>query len=186
MIVTTPVSAITQLASQVLFPMLSSAIRDNPERAQRQFVRSKWVFTALALCFVWGSVFVAPPIIALMKLKPSFAGLMWMVPMLGVRAALEIYAAPTGGVLFASGASRYSAWANVIRLACLVVGLYLTVGRWGLHGAMWVLVGAPALSCLALAPGLNRYLPTGLRVEAAAFLVFWIGVSAAFALKFVL
>jgi O-antigen/teichoic acid export membrane protein len=121
--------------------------------------------------------------VALMHLKPSFDGLAWMVPMLGVRGALEIYMAPTGGVLFASGASRYSAWTNVIRLIVLVGGLYLTVGQWGLHGAMWVLVGAPILSSLALAPGLNKHLPKALGVEGAAFLVFAAGVAGAFALR---
>jgi O-antigen/teichoic acid export membrane protein len=183
MIITTPVAAVTQLAAQVMFPMLSSAIREGREKAERQFARSKWVFTGLALCFVWGAVFVAPPIVALMHLKPSFDGLAWMVPMLGVRGALEIYMAPTGGVLFASGASRYSAWTNVIRLIVLVGGLYLTVGQWGLHGAMWVLVGAPILSSLALAPGLNKHLPKALGVEGAAFLVFAAGVAGAFALR---
>jgi O-antigen/teichoic acid export membrane protein len=186
MLVTTPSAAITQLASQVFFPMLASSVRDGGKNADRQFRMGKWGFTALALLLVWGSVFVAPPAIALMRLKPSFAGLAWMVPLLGVRAALDIFVSPTGSLLFASGASRYSAWANVVRLSVLVGGLFLTIERWGLHGAIWVLVGAPAISYLTLLPGVRRYLPSGLRTELAALLVFWGGSVAALGLHLIL
>jgi O-antigen/teichoic acid export membrane protein len=184
MLVTTPVSAITQLASQVFFPMLAAAIRDNRQRAERQFKRGKWAFTAVALCFVWGAIFVGPVIITLMRLPRAFEGLYWMVPLLGLRASLDIFAAPTGSVLFAAGASRYSAWANVVRLVALVGGLYATVGHWGLRGAIWVLVGAPAISYLALLPGVRRLMPGALRVELASLGVFWIGAAIALAIHF--
>jgi O-antigen/teichoic acid export membrane protein len=186
MLVTTPVIAITQLASQVFFPMLATEMRRDRGAAQRHFERGKWVFTGLAVCFVWGAFFVAPPLIRLMHLSKSFAALAWMVPLLGVRAALDIYVSPTGSVLFAAGASRYSAFANVIRLIVLVSGLYFTVGRWGLSGAIWVLVGAPAISYSALLPGLVRHLPTALRTELLNLIVFWVGVALAFALRFII
>lgn len=182
MLVTTPVAAITQLASQVFFPMLASAVRENDGKAERQFKLGKWAFTGLALCFVWGCVFVAPPAIGLMKLRPTFAALAWMVPLLGLRAALDIFGSPTGSLLFACGASRYSAWANIVRLLVLVSGLYLTVGHWGLRGAIWVLLGAPAISYFAMLPGVRRYMPSALRTDVGALLVFWMGAAAAFAL----
>jgi O-antigen/teichoic acid export membrane protein len=184
MLVTTPVAAITQLASQVFFPMLASAIREDRLKAERQFRRGKWVFTAIALVFVWGAFFVGPPIVTLMHLPKSFAGLVWMVPLLGLRASLDIFVSPTGSALFAGGASRYSAWANVVRLIVLVSGLYFTVGRWGLSGAIWVLVGAPAVSYLALLPGLKRQMPGALRTEVTALLVFWLGAGIALAILY--
>jgi O-antigen/teichoic acid export membrane protein len=186
MLVTTPVAAITQLASQVFFPMLASSVREGRGRAERQFKRGKWAFTAVALCFVWGGIFLGPPIVGLMNLPPAFAGLAWMVPLLGVRASLDIFVAPTGSLLFAMGASRYSAWANVIRLGVLVTGLYFTVGRWGLPGAIWVLVGAPAVSYAALLPGLRRQMPSALGVDLLSLLVFWSGTALALALYYYL
>jgi O-antigen/teichoic acid export membrane protein len=184
MLVTTPVSAITQLAQQVYFPMLAASLREDHGRAERQFKRAKWAFTAVALCFVWGAIFVGPLIIAAMKLPKAFEGLYWMVPLLGIRASLDIFAAPTGGALFAAGASRYSAWANVVRLVVLVAGLYATVAHWGLHGAIWVLVGAPAISYLALLPGVRRLMPGALQVELANLGVFWIGTAIALAIHY--
>ena len=184
MLVTTPVAAVTQLASQVFFPMLASAVRENMAAAERQFKRGKWAFTGLAVCFVWGSFFVAPPLIALLHLSKSFAALSWMVPLLGLRAALDIYVAPTGSVLFAAGASRYSAWANLVRLAVLVAGLYLTVGHWGLQGAIWVLVFAPAISYLALIPGLRRHMPGAVKVEILNLFVFWAAVGLAMVIHY--
>lgn len=184
MLVTTPVVAVTQLGSQVFFPMLAASIREDATRARRQFRQGKWAFTAIALCFVWGGMFLGPPIISLMKLPPTFDGLYWMVPLLGIRAALDIFVSPTSSALFASGSSRYAAWSNVIRLIVLVAGLYLTVGRWGLHGAIWVLVGAPALSYLAVLPGLKRLVPGAFSVDVAALLVFWLGTGAALAIYY--
>jgi O-antigen/teichoic acid export membrane protein len=182
MLVTTPVAAITQLASQVFFPMLASSVREGRGRAEQQFERGKWAFTAVALCFVWGGIFLGPPIVGLMNLPPAFAGLAWMVPLLGVRASLDIFVAPTGSLLFAMGASRYSAWANLVRLVVLVGGLYLTVGQWGLRGAIWVLVGAPALSYVAMLPGLRRLMPESIRVELWCLFVFWGGTGLALAI----
>jgi O-antigen/teichoic acid export membrane protein len=184
MLVTTPVVGITQLASQVFFPMLSASMREDRARAERQFKLGKWAFTGVALCFVWGGIFVGPIIVELMNLPPAFDGLTWMVPLLAVRASLDILVAPTGSVLFAAGASRYSAWANVIRLVVLVGGLFAIVPEWGLRGAMWILIGAPAISYLALLPGVHRQMPGALKVDLTNLGVFWIGTAAALIIHF--
>lgn len=186
MLVTTPVVGVTQLASQVFFPMLSASMREDRGRAERQFKLGKWVFTGIALCFVWGGIFLGPLIVRLMNLPQAFEGLSWMVPLLAVRASLDIFVAPTGSVLFASGASRYSAWANVIRLVVLIGGLFLTVPHWGLRGAMWVLIGAPAISYVALLPGVHRQMPGALKIDLANLTVFWLGTALALAIHFTL
>jgi PST family polysaccharide transporter/lipopolysaccharide exporter len=182
MLVTTPVVGVTQLASQVFFPMLSGSVREDRARAERQFKLGKWVFAAVALCFVWGGIFVGPLIVGLLKFPQAFDGLAWMVPLLAVRASLDILVAPTASVLFAVGAPRYAVWSNIIRLIVLIVGLYVTVSQWGLPGAMWVLIGAPAISYVALLAGLRRHMPGALKVDLICLTVFWTGTALALAI----
>jgi O-antigen/teichoic acid export membrane protein len=181
MLVSTPVSAITQLASQVFLPTLASKIRESPEQAVKHFARAKWVFTATALCFAWGGMILGPPLVRLLGLSGSFVGLGWMVQMLGLRAALDIHCSPTSLSLLASGASRYSAVANIVRLIVLVVGLFVTLKFWGFQEAVILLVAAPLMSYLALFPGLAKHVPGSLRVEAATLALFLVGIALAIA-----
>jgi O-antigen/teichoic acid export membrane protein len=181
MLVTTPVSAVTQLASQVFLPTLASKIRENPQQALRHFSRAKWLFTAAALCFAWGGMILGPPLVRLLGLNDTFVGLGWMVQMLGLRAALDIHCSPTSLSLLASGASRYSAAANVTRLIILVVGLFITLKFWGFQEAVILLVAAPLVSYLALFPGLKKHVPGALRVETATLALFLVGVALAIA-----
>ena len=175
MLVTTPVAAITQLASQVFFPTLASSIRADPGTALKLYTRSKWIFTALAFCFAAGGMILGPTLVHHLGLKSSFVGLEWMVQLLGLRAALDIYTSPTGTVLFASGASRYSAAANVVRLVFLVLGLLVTLKLWGLQGAFIALIGAPFIAYFTLVPGISRHMPGALRVELASLATLVIG-----------
>jgi len=181
MLVTTPLSAITQLGSQVLLPMLAGWIREDAATAQRQFLRVKWAFSGLALSVAIGAILLGPPLIGLLHLNKSYAALGWMVQFLGFRVAFDIFAIPVTNVLLASGASRYSAMANVVRLIVLVTGLFVTVRLWGLglHGAIWVLVGGPILAYLALLPGLQREMRGALGAEALTMLLFLLGSAAA-------
>ena len=177
MLVTTPVVAFSQLAAQVFLPTLASSIREDSEKAVRQYARSKWIFTGLAICFACGGLWLGPPLVAMLGLNRTFSGLAWMVQLLGVRASMEIYAAPIGAALLASGASRYSAVASTMRLIILVAGLYLTLTPWGLRGAMWVLVGAPFVSYAALLPGLRSHLSQSMRLELISSAVFLMTVG---------
>lgn len=178
MLVTTPLSAITQLGSQVLMPMLAGWIREDQQKARRQFRRVKAAFTGLATLVAWGAILLGPPFVALLHLNRSFASLAWMVQFLGYRAAMDVYALPVSNALLASGASRYSAYANVVRLIILVAGLMLTA-PYGLHAAIWVLVGAPLVAYAALLPGLNRHMGGMLRFEFIALSAFLVGSAAA-------
>lgn len=179
MLVTTPVAAIVQLGSQVFLPTLAATIRENPQRALGQFTRSKWLFTAIALCVSFGGMILGPPLVSLLGLNKSFVGLSWMVQLLGLRAALEVQSAPTSLALLASGASRYSATANVARLVLLVVGLFVTLRFWGMQEAVVALVAAPFVSYFALIPGIGRHLPGSLRVEFVTMTAFLIGSALA-------
>ncbi|HEY8004080.1 MAG TPA: oligosaccharide flippase family protein [Phenylobacterium sp.] len=188
MLVTTPLSAITQLGSQVLLPMLAGWIRDGASTAERQFRRVKWAFTGLSVCVAWGAILLSPPLIALLHLNKSYAALGWMVQFLGFRVAFDIFAMPVSSALLASGASRYSAIANVVRLMVLIAGLFITVHlrRLGLHGAIWVLVGAPYLAYLALLPGLRRHLRQAPGLEVMTAVTFIAGGAAAAAVALML
>jgi O-antigen/teichoic acid export membrane protein len=159
--------------------MMAGWIREDASVARRQFRRVKWMFTALAVCVAWGAILLGPPVVALLHLNKSYAALGWMVQFLGFRVAVDIFAMPVGSTLLASGASRYSAFANVVRLVVLIVGLMLTVHTWGLHGAIWVLVGAPMLAYTSLLPGLRRHMSGTLGLEVATGLVFISSVAVA-------
>jgi O-antigen/teichoic acid export membrane protein len=184
MLVSTPLAAITQLAAQVLLPFLASWVRAGEETAQQQFRRVKWLFAALAVSFAWGAIFVSPWLIGLLHLNRSFVPLAWMVQFLGVRAAFDVLVLPTSNSLLACGASRYSAFANFVRLVVMVSGLFITVSTWrlGLHGAIWVLIGAPVLAYTALLPGMSRHLRGVIGTEVTTFIVFGASTAAAAAL----
>ncbi|WP_372785080.1 oligosaccharide flippase family protein [Phenylobacterium sp.] len=181
MLVTTPVSAVIQLGSQVLLPMLAGWIREDKATALRQFRRVKWAFTGLGVCVAWGAILIGPPFVALLHLNKSYAGLGWMVQFLGFRAAFDIFAIPAGSALLASGASLYSAFANSVRLVVLIAGLWLMVHvlGLGLPGAMWVLMVVPFVAYSALMPGLRRHMPGTMGLEAATLLTFIAGGAAA-------
>jgi O-antigen/teichoic acid export membrane protein len=184
MLVSTPLSAITQIGSQVMLPFLASWVRAGEQTAQQQYRRVKWLFTALAICFAAGSLLVSPWLIKALHLNRSYASLWWMVQWLGVRASLDVFCLPTSNSLLAAGASRYSAFANTVRLVILVSGLFLVVSVYKLDitGAMWVLLGAPVVAYMTLLPGLHRQLPGVLRTELASLLVYFAGIGAAAAL----
>jgi hypothetical protein len=122
---------------------------------------------------------LGPPIVELMGLGKTFVGLGWMVQLLGLRAALEVYSAPSSTALLASGASRYSAAANITRLVIMVGGLFITLRYWGLREAIITLVGAPMFAYFTLYPGMQKHLPGALRVEVATLGVFIVGSALA-------
>jgi O-antigen/teichoic acid export membrane protein len=179
MLVTTPLGAVTQLGSQVLLPMMAGWIREDASVARRRFRHVKWMFTGLAVCVAWGAILLGPPLVAMLHLNKSYAALGWMVQFLGFRAAMDVFALPVASTLLASGASRYSAFANLVRLVVLIVGLLLTLRTWGLHGAIWVLVGGPILAYVSILPGVRRHMPGTLGVEIGTGLVFISSVAAA-------
>lgn len=174
MLVSAPLSAVTQLSAQVMLPFLASWVRAGSGTAQRQFARVRWLYTGLAICFAWGALMVSPFLIKVLHFNKSYASLWWMVQCLGVRAAFDIFVLPTSNSLLATGASKYSAFANVVRVVILVGGLFLAVSvyKLGLPGAMWVLLGAPLVAYLALLPGLGRQVPGALPSEVAGLIMF--------------
>src|SRR5258708_14653957 len=134
--------------------MMAGWIREGESTALRQFRRVKWPLTGLGVCMAWGAILVGPPLISLLHLNKSYAALGWMVQFLGFPAGFDVFAIPAGATLRAPGASRYSAFANSVRLVVLVAGLWLPVHTLGLcrHRAIWLLVSLPLLSYGTLTP----------------------------------
>jgi O-antigen/teichoic acid export membrane protein len=182
LLVQAPLSAINQLGTQVYYPMMASWLREDEATSRRQFRRGKWVFTAVAVCVVSGAIVVGPVLVRLLHLNKTYASLTWMVQILGFRAAQETYGTPSSNLLLASGELRYSAAANVVRLAVLVLGLWITLPIWGLQGAIWVLVSAPLISYLVLVPGVRRHMPGAVALELQTLSAFIGGTLAVAAL----
>ena len=94
------------------------------------------------------------------------------VQLLGFRAALELFSAAAGSMLFAVGVSRYSAIGNVAKLGFLWVGLPVAFGKWGFREAVWVLALSQLANYLPHLWGLKRHFKPAARTEAICLAIF--------------
>jgi O-antigen/teichoic acid export membrane protein len=160
-----------QVILQVFFPMMSDSIRQDREGAIRHFKRTRHLLLILsagmALAFIVGSKWIVT-----LLLGPKYAMAGWMLQLLGVRGALELFTSVSSSMLFALGTSRYAAIGNMAKLIFLGVGLTVAFGRYGFHEALWVLTLAPLASYVPMLFGLRRYCPSALRTELASFAAF--------------
>jgi O-antigen/teichoic acid export membrane protein len=156
-----------QVVSQVFFPMMSASIRDNPDGAVRDFKKMRHllliVSTCLSLGFLAGSNWLV-----MLLLGPKYAMAGWMLQLLGLRGALELFMSGTASMLFALGISRYAAIGNIFKLTFLGVGLAIAFSRFGFREALWVLTLAPIANYIPLVLGLRRHLLPALRTELAS------------------
>jgi len=97
----------------------------------------------------------------------------WMLQLLGVRAAFDVFGAPASALLLAGGLSIYSAAGNVTRLLFIAGGLYVAFSWFGLREAVWVLAMSPvAIYFPAMVVGIGKHFKGLLKIELAAFLSF--------------
>jgi O-antigen/teichoic acid export membrane protein len=143
-----------QVIGQVFFPMMSSSIREDFHRATIHFRKTRQIVlfasTLLSLAFLFGSNWIVHVL-----LGPKYSNTGWMLQLLGVRGAFELFASVTATMLFAAGTSRYAAISNICKLAFLAVGLWIAFREFGFHGALWVLTLAPLASYLPMLMGLR-------------------------------
>jgi O-antigen/teichoic acid export membrane protein len=175
MMATAPTAGIQQLFSQVFFPMISRLRRDHPDRALMQFRRSKWLALVLAAGVAAGSIVLGPWLVRLL-LKPDYAAAGWMLQLLGFRAALDILAAPTANLVLAYGLSKYAAIANMVRVALLAPGLWITLAAGDFGAAVWVLTLVTLGAYATLLAGVWRVVPGALKTELVTMLLL-IGVA---------
>jgi O-antigen/teichoic acid export membrane protein len=137
-------------------------------------------FFALGLVAALGFLALGKPFVGVvLTSKYGMAG--WMLQVLGLRVALDLFAAPVSSLILAYGKSRYSAAANTTRLVIMGGGILAAFHWFGLPEAMVVLIAAQAISYLPLISGLKKLLPEVARAEIRWYAVFvaLLGLAAA-------
>ena len=158
MISSVPAAGISQLVNQIFLPMISRSVRASHTDTVHDFLRSRRMFFAGALFTAVGFLACGKPLVTLV-LTPKYAMTGWMLQALGVRVALDIFAAPASTVILAYGQSKYSASASMTRLVLMVAGIWYSFVYFGLHEAVVSLIIAQALSYFPMIAGLSRLLP---------------------------
>lgn len=157
-----------QVVAQVFFPMMSDSIRQDRDGAMRHFKKTRHLVLIISVCMSLGFIFGSNWLVHVL-LGPKYAMTGWMLQLLGVRGALELFASVAATMLFAVGTSRFAAIANISKLIFLGVGLSIAFSHFGFHGALWVLTLAPLANYVPMVIGLRRYCAPALRAELTSF-----------------
>jgi O-antigen/teichoic acid export membrane protein len=164
MIASMPAGGINQLVSQIFLPLISISVRTSHKDTVRDFLQARRIFFAVAVLAGVGFLVLAKPFVALLLTsKYRMAG--WMLQVLGVRVALDIFAAPVSNLVLAYGRTKYSAAANTTRLVLMIAGIWISFAMFGMRQAIGALVIAQALSYFPLIFGLKQLLPEVVRHE---------------------
>jgi O-antigen/teichoic acid export membrane protein len=166
-----PSQAIGQVAGQVFFPLISRSIRTDRLKATRYFEASRVVFLTLAVILGAGFIAYSNKLVTVL-LPTKYAMTGWMLQLLGFRAALQVFAAPTSNLLLACGDSTRGAIANTIRSVSMVIGVWVGFTHYGLRVAVAVLACSYFVAYLVLIPGVRQHLRPALGAEVRGFAVF--------------
>jgi O-antigen/teichoic acid export membrane protein len=169
-----PTRGLMQVVGQVFFPMISELIRTDHNVAIRNYAKARRFFFVLGIAIALGFT-VASSRVVLLVLGPRYAMAGWMLQLLGIRAAFELYSVPPVNLLLASGVARFLAVGNTLRMVLVSVGIWLVNGRFGIHGIVTLLVFAPILAHLLNLWGLVKDFKEVLLTEILTFVAF-IGV----------
>jgi O-antigen/teichoic acid export membrane protein len=171
MIAAMPAGAINQIVSQILLPIISGTARTSAIETTRDFMRARRIFLAAGLVTAFGFLACSKPLVKLL-LPPKYAMAGWMLQALGVRVALDVFAAPASTVLLAYGQSKYSAAGSTSRLLFMGAGLWVAFTYFGIHQGVFSLLVAQSLSYFPLILGLARVLPGVGRTELRFYVIF--------------
>jgi O-antigen/teichoic acid export membrane protein len=177
-----PSRALLQVTGQVFFPMISQSVREDRETAGRHYLRARLFFFVLSLIVGVGFIAYSNRVISLL-LGPKYFMAGWMLQLLGIRAASEIFSAPTTSLLLAHGEPKYSALANTLRLILISVGIVGGYNRYGIHGAILTLAIVPSVVTLVIFPGVYKHLRKVFWIEAACFISLALALAASFAVR---
>lgn len=180
MISSVPAGGVNQLVSQIFLPLISKAVRSSQAEAARDYAGARKLFFGLGLFAGIGFLALSKPFVAIV-LTSKYAMAGWMLQVLGIRVALDLFAAPASSLVLAYGKSRYSAAANTTRMVFMVGGILAAFRWYGLSQAMVVLIFAQAISYLPLISGLKKLLPEAAKAEVRWYAVFLVllGLAAA-------
>ncbi len=158
MVSSVPAGGIGQLVNQIMLPMISATARKDRIETVRDFLRARRMFFGLAIVCAIGFLALAKPFVTIV-LSSKYAMAGWMLQALGVRVALDVFAAPASSLVMAFGRTKYSAAANTTRLIFMVAGISIAFARLGIHEAVLALVIAQVISYFPLVLGVRRLLP---------------------------
>src|SRR5204863_2928360 len=105
-----------------------------------------------------GFLVLAIPVVKFL-LPARYAMTGWMLQILGLRVALDLFSAPSTSVILAHGESKYSAAGSTTRLLFMAAGIWFAFAHFGLQQAVYALVAAQALSYIPVILGLRKVLP---------------------------
>jgi O-antigen/teichoic acid export membrane protein len=151
--------------------MMSDSLREDQIVAQRHFRKSRRLLLIVSAGVSVGFIIFSHPFVTFV-LGPKYAMAGWMMQLLGVRGALELFMSVAVSMLFALGTSKYAATGNIYKLIFLGAGFAVAFGWFGFYTAVWVLTIAPLANYIPLLFGLKRYCRPVLRAELASFAVF--------------
>jgi O-antigen/teichoic acid export membrane protein len=167
-----------QIIVQVFFPMMSDSLRQNPDAAIAHFKKARHLLLLVSTGLAIGFVTCSHSFVSLV-LGSKYAMTGWMLQLLGVRGAIELFISVTASMLFALGTSKYAAIGNVYKLIFLAIGLSVAFSRFGFREALWVLTLAPLANYIPLIFGLNRWCKPAIRTELLSFGAFAVSTSLA-------
>ncbi len=165
-------AAATQVAQrilgQVFFPMISASVRTGRDRAASEFRKVRRILliasSLISVLFIgWGNWIV------LLLLGPKYAMAGWMLQLLGLRAALDLFTSATTQMLFALGTSKYAAIGNVSKLIFLAIGFTIAFGMYGFREAIWVLAISPVFAFIPLLWGVRVHFRVAFWAEVYTF-----------------
>jgi O-antigen/teichoic acid export membrane protein len=179
MISSVPAAGLNLLVNQIFLPMISKATRTSRQLALEDFRRARRAFFGLAVFTGTGFLTCAKSFVSLL-LPPKYVMAGWMLQALGVRVALDIFAAPASSIILAYGRSKYSAGANMTRLIVMISGVWVVFTLFGIRQAVASLIVAQIISYVPLIVGLRRLLPEVARSEVRwyALLLLFLGFAA--------
>lgn len=160
-----PAAGMGQVVNQILLPVLSTTVRENNRNIGQDFRRVRRLFFFVALFAASGFLILSKPLVdTLLPVRFSMTG--WMLQLLGIRVALDVFAAPVSCLILAYGKPRYAAAANTTRVIFMVFGVWIAMATSGLRYAILALVIAQAISYFPLIVGVRGILPEVTRIEA--------------------
>lgn len=178
---TAAATGIQQIVLRVFFPMMSISLREDRMAAVTHYKKARHAFCAVSACLAVGFIVGSHWFVSLV-LGPKYVMAAWMLQLLGVRAALELFTLPSVSMLFALGTSKYGAIGNIFKLIFLAIGLSIAFGRFGFHEALWVLSVAPVATYIPFLYGLRRHCKEVLTTELVSFGGFLASVALAIAI----
>jgi O-antigen/teichoic acid export membrane protein len=173
MLATAPSRGLEQLGGQVLFPLIAQSVRHGQFAVVGYYRKARLIFLGLSLLMVVAFAGLSQWLVAVL-LPSKYEATGWMLQLLGVRAAFDVFGAPASALLLASGLSVYSAAGNMTRLGFLIVGLLVAFSSFGLREAVWVLALSPvAVYFPAMLVGMTKHFRVLVRAELLSLLVFF-------------